>query len=342
MKKIISKLTAGILAIVATVGLVACADNVNPPKKGDGVHAALYTPDGAPALAVANMIAGDEEVDYHVVDASTISGYVTGETPTADLCILPVTAASKLLGSGEKYTMLATVTHGNLYLLSHDENLGISSASDLSALKGKTVGVIQMQNVPGLTFQSILKSADIPYVVGESADENSVCLRAVNDPAAEIPALGCDFYVAAEPLASLKVQKTATTPKALYVSGDLQTLYGGENGYPQAVLVVKNTFLNSHEDWVKSFVSRMQSSIASLNKATDVAPIISALSGVRTEGLTPAFNENNLTADVIAKCNVKYVSAADSETAVNAYLESVKTVKADAVGTAADKFFYAD
>lgn len=341
MKKVIGKLVAGILATVATVGLAACS-NLNPPKKGEGVRAALYAPDGAPALAIAEMIAGDEEVDYHVVDASTIANYVTGETPTADLCVLPVTAASKLLGSGEKYAMLATVTHGNLYLLSHDEHLKISSASELSTLKGKTVGVIQMQNVPGLTFQSILKNAEISYVVGESAVENAVCLRAINDPAAQIPALGCDFYVAAEPLVSLKVQKTAGMPNALRVSGDLQTLYGGENGYPQAVLVVKNTFLNSHEDWVKSFVSRMQSSIASLNAATDVAPIISALSGVRTEGLTPAFNANNLTADVIAKCNVKYVSAADSKTAVNAYLESVKTVKADAVGTVADKFFYAD
>lgn len=338
----IGKLVAGILATVATVGLVACGDNLNPPEKGEDVHASLYTPDGAPALAIAKMIGGDEEVDYHVVDSNTIGNYVTGETPTADLCVLPVTAASKLLGSGEKYTMLATVTHGNLYLLSHDANLGISSASDLSALKGKTVGVIQMQNVPGLTFQSILKSAEIPYVIGESADENAVCLRAISDPASGIPALGCDFYVAAEPLVSLKVQMTATTPKALYVSGDLQTLYGGGNGYPQAILVVKNEFLSAHEDWVKAFANRMQSSIAALNAATDVAPILSALNGVRTEGLNPAVNANNLTTEVIARCNVKYVSAADSKAAVNAYLANVKTVKADAVGTIADKFFYAN
>lgn len=346
MKKIICKLLAGLTATVATVGLVACGDNLNPPKTGEeDVHASLYTPDGAPALAIANMIAGDTETDYHVVAPATISTYVTGENPKADLCVLPVTAASKLLGSGEKYTMLATVTHGNLYLLSTQERQ-YETAEELGRFAGKDIGIFETNNVPGLTFQYILKGAELSYKIEDKAvnkgDMSAIYLREMESAAAITPGLNYDAYLAAEPVASLKVKQTASSNQPLHIVADLQKLYGGENGYPQAILVVKNEFLSKHEDWVKAFASRMQTSIASLNAATDVAPIISALNGVRTEGLTPAINANNLTTEVIARCNVKFVSAADSKAAVNAYLANVKTVKTDAVGTIADKFFYAN
>ena len=70
-------------------------------------------PDGAPALAMAQLMVSESDTEsYHVVDSSTIQTYVTGENPKADLCILPLNLASKLLGTGETYQMLGTVTHG--------------------------------------------------------------------------------------------------------------------------------------------------------------------------------------------------------------------------------------
>ena len=54
-----------------------------------------------------------EKFEYHVVDSSTIQTYVTGEEPAADFCILPLNAASKVLGTGTTYQMLGTVTNGN-------------------------------------------------------------------------------------------------------------------------------------------------------------------------------------------------------------------------------------
>lgn len=129
----------------------------------------VYAPDGAPALALAGLMAGAidvsgaaEAINYNIVNATTIKTYVTGESPAADICILPVNLAANLLGTGEKYSMLGTVTHGNLYILSAKTEEEIT-ADNISSLRGKTVGVINLAEVPGLTLKLILNKYNIEY-----------------------------------------------------------------------------------------------------------------------------------------------------------------------------------
>lgn len=127
----------------------------------------VYMPDGAPALALARLMAEDMQfgntVNYHVVVADTIASFVNGENPKADICVLPSNAASKLLGNNSSYTMLGTVTNGNLYILSKNGE-EITSNNIKTALSGKTVGVIQLANVPGLTFKLILNKYGLSYI----------------------------------------------------------------------------------------------------------------------------------------------------------------------------------
>lgn len=129
----------------------------------------IYAPDGAPALALAGLMSGEvvckgvaETINYHIVDASTIQTHVTGENPDADICILPVNLAANLLGNGENYKMLGTVTHGNLYIISAKTGEQIT-VDNISELRGKTVGVVNLAAVPGLTFKLILNKYGIEY-----------------------------------------------------------------------------------------------------------------------------------------------------------------------------------
>jgi ABC-type nitrate/sulfonate/bicarbonate transport system substrate-binding protein len=126
----------------------------------------VYMPDGAPALALAQLMAEnmqfDNTVNYNVVVASTITSKVSGTTPDADICVLPSNAASKILGNNKNYTMLGTVTNGNLYILSANEG-EITSSNIATVLKGKSVGVINLSAVPGLTFKLILKKYGVKY-----------------------------------------------------------------------------------------------------------------------------------------------------------------------------------
>jgi ABC-type nitrate/sulfonate/bicarbonate transport system substrate-binding protein len=104
----------------------------------------------------------ENTVNYNVVVASTIATKVNGASPVADICVLPSNAASKLLGSNANYTMLGTVTNGNLYIVS-SKTTALNSSNLASELKGKKVGVVNLSAVPGLTFKLILKKYGIKY-----------------------------------------------------------------------------------------------------------------------------------------------------------------------------------
>lgn len=206
MKKTFSVIFAAGLAAASLLGCVGCTEvsvsHSETSESAGPAHVEIYMPDGAPALALAKAMHRDlegDEREYHVVDPSTIQTYVTGANPKADLCILPVNLASKLLGKGETYRMLGTVTHGNLYMLS--QNSVQYERENLGELIGKTVGVVQLPNVPGLTFKVILNQNNIPWqeLGNDGAPaEDKVNLKAVT-PEQVSPASGLDCYVAPEP-----------------------------------------------------------------------------------------------------------------------------------------------
>lgn len=128
----------------------------------------VYMPDGAPALSMAKMMCADlslsKSLDFHVVAANAINSTVTNndETKNADLCVLPVNAAAKLLGSGTKYKLLGTVTHGNLFIISSD-GTPVTASNIARKLDGKKVGVVNLTAVPGLTFKMILNKYNVLY-----------------------------------------------------------------------------------------------------------------------------------------------------------------------------------
>ena len=323
----------------AALGLAACKQDADTDKTYS-----VYAPDGAPALALVNAIEDKaEKFEYHVVDSSTIQTYVTGEEPAADFCILPVNAASKILGTGTVYQMLGTVTNGNLFSLSAEDNEDLTQ-DNLSTLVGKSVGVVQLPNVPGLTLQAVLNKYGIDYqIVGNDGEkaEDKVNLIAF-DPANVTPAGGCDYYLCPEPAASTKIKGTASAAKPFRMAGDLQELYGGEEGYPQAVLVAKKSVLEgdkTDKDVVKTMLSYMEESGTYLETVTPET-VLSALDGVRTEGLSASFNANNLTSEVIANCSVRCTTASACKQRVNAFREELIAVNESAAKAVSDAFFY--
>ncbi|PWM74558.1 MAG: hypothetical protein DBX59_03255 [Bacillota bacterium] len=123
----------------------------------------IAMPDGAPALAMAKLIAEEmnfeREVEYAVVASANIGIEVMQKN--ADVAVLPVTAASKTIGNGEQYVMLGVVTHGNLYVMSSEK------LTSLADLRGKTVGVIGQGQVPDLTLRYLFAENGIEYAVAE-------------------------------------------------------------------------------------------------------------------------------------------------------------------------------
>lgn len=334
MKKILAFFAAVLAVLALVVGIAGCSDKDDRYK--------VYVPDGAPALSVAGIYGSDKSDEFKVnaVQADLIQTFVTGESPKADFAILPVNAAVKLLGSGEKYTMLGTVTHGNLFILKKQGGEDISTADDLNKLKGKTVGIINLVNVPGLTFKLILNDNNIEYnelSEGVSVASDKVNIKDIKATQVLPNTDGYDYFVVPEPAASTKV---AATQNKLSFAGSLQTLYG-EGGYPQAVAVVKNKIITEDikavNDFIASFAVTKQWLI---NAETTAQAIVKAVTSFLSGDLAPTFTEQNLDLQVIENCGINFVAAKDCKAEVLAFMQKLNAVSAASWGTPQDSFFF--
>ena len=334
-----------LLLSLALIFMSALAFGCKKPE-GDA-KLSLYAPDGAPALSVARLLHDDkavEGVDVKVVSANVIQTYVTGANPTADFCIMPVNAASKLLGSANNYQMLGVVTHGNLFLMKKQSSADINT-DNLDTLKGKKVGVLNMANVPGLTFKAILNDFELDYVDITSTgtvDSNKVNLVALTDGTVT-PSADCDYFVVPEPAATTKQNETGGK---LQIAASLQALYGfkngGQTGFPQAVLVAKKTVIQQKPSVVSALInSFVQNASWLTDEGTTTTDIVNAVkSGFVDKEMGQTFNANNLSPAVIQNCAISFKSAAEEKTAVLVYLAKLNTISNNAWGTPVDTFFY--
>ena len=136
MKKFLATILLAVILTVAAIGITAC-------NNGSAAVIDVYAPDGAPALALAKLMSEEESfgesVSYHIVDAGTLASRVTAEDDdkNADLIIMPVNMASKLLNDGSRYKMLGTVTHGNLFILANKNTEQLTKDNFAQNIAGK-------------------------------------------------------------------------------------------------------------------------------------------------------------------------------------------------------------
>ncbi len=353
LKKICYVLAAMVLG---ACGFVGCG------KKTPKNEVTVYMPDGAPAMAFAQMMREDTEDDgitYRVVAPNTIASKVTYKdmSQNADICALPVIAASKLLGTGENYQMLGVLTSGNLYVLSNQttviEAFENSELKDLSHLIGKTVGVMKINEVPGMTFKSILSDYGVAWQELTNDAEvaaDKVNLKPIADATAMNPqdkSVAC--YVVAEPAASVQITKnnfvSVCSLEALYYKGKIPMDCTGPSyiGYPQAVLVAKKSLIDGHAQWLKNFLADVKNSAAVVRSGDIIngEQIVAAVTAhLEDSGYTSTLKAPVLTWETINRCGVGFAENARCKGAVITYLQRIIAVNSAATKLPNDAFFY--
>lgn len=329
MKKFVTAFLCALTLCVSALGFTACGN------KNSGA-VTVYAPDGAPALALAQLMSEENDfgknVTYRVVSSAEINSCVTysDESKNADLCILPVNAASKLLGSGARYKMLGTVTHGNLFIVASADKQPLTSENFAATLSGKKVGVVNFAAFPGAATKLVLDK----YGVLNSVTLENVAATQVTGTETQY-----DYFVIPEPAASTRIANANLNLKQV---GSLQTLYG-ENGYPQAALVAKNSLIEKDPSFILQFVSAVTESAEwLLDENVNAEAILNAVKEhyADPENTKPAFTEANLTKTVIRNCAINFVSSADCKERVKTFLNELISVN-DATATAvSDEFFY--
>lgn len=323
--------------VMATAAMFGCgetpsADYTNP--------IAIYMPDGAPALAFAKLMdeenkLGKENLSYTVVKAENIGGYVANESAT--VALMPVTGASKVAAG--KYKAVSVITHGNIFVIGKDE------ATELADLKDKKVGVVQLANVPGLTFKHLLGGAGVDYSENEQV-AGKVALYNITDPSAIASALNqntYDYVVAPQPA----VANVCKSVAGVEVKIDLNNLYSA-SGFPQAVLMVKNE-LCSDTDFINKLTDSLTDAASWIKEvyengnAKNAEKAVKAINANFADGGASTLKAPALSPSAIEGSNiyVQSVKEASVKTFVKDYINNMIAIEASAAKAITDDFFIA-
>ena len=326
VNKLVKKIFIILLLVVTSLSMLGCN------KEQDNIK--IYAPDGAPALALANSMAQNfKGVEYNIIDSAVsanIGSFVTGKNPLADICILPINIASNMLGSGEEYKMLGTITHGNFYFLSTN-NTQIT-VENLSNLVGKKVGVMQLNNVPGQALKIILNEKSIPYTENSNT-QNDNAINLVGISKSEVIVGNYDYFLIPSPLADVKANTTS-----LNIVGSLQGLYG-EGGFPQAVVVCKNKLLNNNLTFVKKFCNALKDSNNFLIEE-NIESICSLIESNLPKDTNPTFTKNNLTIDIINNSSINFIASKDCKQEVVDFSIKLNIITNGSSKIIEENFFY--
>ena len=166
--------------IAVALALTAC--NTNSSNQGTGefdrTSLSIITPTGAPALAFYNY-SGSERFETNSNPAEgIIPQMVTGQK---DVVVLPTNAGMQaILNKKAEYQIAATITFGNFYLVSMNNDTNKTLDAD------DTILLFQKGNVPDKVFH---------YVYGDDYNSNIHYVSAVSDAAA---AVNAGFFADAE------------------------------------------------------------------------------------------------------------------------------------------------
>ncbi len=337
MKKLKRLLIVLAAMVMATAAMFGCgetpsADYTNP--------IAIYMPDGAPALAFAKLMdeenkLGKENLSYTVVKAENIGGYVANESAT--VALMPVTGASKVAAG--KYKAVSVITHGNIFVI------GKGEATELADLKDKKVGVVQLANVPGLTFKHLLGGAGVDYSENEQV-AGKVALYNIADPSAIASALNqntYDYVVAPQPA----VANVCKSVAGVEVKIDLNNLYSA-SGFPQAVLMVKNE-LCSDTDFINKLTDALTDAASWIKEidengnAKNAGAAVKAINANFADGGASTLKAPALSPSAIEGSNiyVQSVKEASVKTFVKDYINNMIAIEASAAKAITDDFFIA-
>ncbi|MDE7455022.1 MAG: hypothetical protein K2M64_04260 [Clostridia bacterium] len=300
MKKVLLAMLL-IVCFTMSFALVAC-DN--------GERLNIYVPDGAPAMAIANIIDSGKVANYKTDVIVTTGEDVVAKCANgeADIAIVPTNAAVKICATDNKYSLFTVNVWGLLYVI------GWENITSLSQLNGKKVSSIGLANTGEYLFKRLLDDADVSY-----DDNNGVQLDYVEEGSTAIGYLTenkCDFALVGEPLATTAINNAKANGKTLYRVFDLQQLWqevtdNNEIGYPQASVIVKKTLL-SQDGFAEALYNMLSQNNAFLsqnvNRLNDI--LISAGSSLKAP----------FTAELIERCNLRTVKATEVKQDILSYL----------------------
>lgn len=244
-----------------------------------------------------------------------------------DIALLPSNVASILYQkTNGGVTVIDINTLGVLYMVSGD-----SSVTGVENLAGKTIYLTGKGTTPDYVLHYILS--------GNGMDADSDCTLEYKSEATEVAALLAENPDAIGLLPQPFVTAACAQNDALSVILDMNAEWEklqGEDGsrLVTGVTVVRNEFLQEHENAVAAFMEEHQASAQSMNSDVE--------NGAKLAAASEIIAKEPIALKAIPKCNITYIDGADMKQALSGYLEVLYEQNPESIGGAlpGDDFYY--
>lgn len=244
-----------------------------------------------------------------------------------DIALLPSNVASILYQkTNGGVTVIDINTLGVLYMVSGD-----SSVTGVEDLAGRTIYLTGKGTTPDYVLHYILS--------GNGMDADSDCTLEYKSEATEVAALLAENPDAIGLLPQPFVTAACAQNDALSVILDMNAEWEklqGEDGsrLVTGVTVVRNEFLQEHENAVVTFMEEHQASAQSMNSDVE--------NGAKLAVASEIIAKEPIALKAIPKCNITYIDGADMKQALSGYLEVLYEQNPESIGGAlpGDDFYY--
>lgn len=244
-----------------------------------------------------------------------------------DIALLPSNVASILYQkTNGGVTVIDINTLGVLYMVSGD-----SSITGVGDLAGRTIYLTGKGTTPDYVLHYILS--------GNGMDADSDCTLEYKSEATEVAALLAENPDAIGLLPQPFVTAACAQNDALSVILDMNAEWEklqGEDGsrLVTGVTVVRNEFLQEHENAVATFMEEHQASAQSMNSDVE--------NGAKLAVASEIIAKEPIALKAIPKCNITYIDGADMKQALSGYLEVLYEQNPESIGGAmpGDDFYY--
>lgn len=244
-----------------------------------------------------------------------------------DIALLPSNVANILYQkTNGGVTVIDINTLGVLYMVSGD-----SSVTGVENLAGKTIYLTGKGTTPDYVLHYILS--------GNGMDADSDCTLEYKSEATEVAALLAENPDAIGLLPQPFVTAACAQNDALSVILDMNAEWEklqGEDGsrLVTGVTVVRNEFLQEHENAVATFMEEHQASAQSMNSDVE--------NGAKLAAASEIIAKEPIALKAIPKCNITYIDGADMKQALSGYLEVLYEQNPESIGGAlpGDDFYY--
>lgn len=329
IKKVMRKVTAVALSFVMLGALLTGCGSGKAEEKVTVKVGALK---GATTLGLlpledkaANGEAG-ENYEFSMMTAADelLPMMIKGEL---DIALLPSNVASILYQkTNGGVTVIDINTLGVLYMVSGD-----SSITGVEDLAGKIIYLTGKGTTPDYVLHYILR--------GNGMDADSDCTLEYKSEATEVAALLAENPDAIGLLPQPFVTAACAQNDALSVILDMNAEWEklqGEDGsrLVTGVTVVRNEFLQEHENAVATFMEEHQASAQSMNSDVE--------NGAKLAAASEIIAKEPIALKAIPKCNITYIDGADMKQALSGYLEVLYEQNPESIGGAlpGDDFYY--